>query len=197
MRNLLFSTALLLLLLLSACTPATSIQSEPAPGFTLATYRQFAFMEVDTDAEKMGPDFEGHVHFLKQELARQLEQRDGRAGQEPRSQTVVGFYADTGLDEFETHRVRAAAQVLQMRLRDILREQLGGTYSVGVGYSSTSPIPGYGTTTVQFGSSPENDFRCSSRRRSDSPGPGVDDSRQAAAPSDSIQRRKCASKSAL
>ena len=46
--------------------------------------------------------------------------------------------------------------MLQTRLRDILREELGGTYSVGVGYSNTSPQPGYGTTTVQFGSSPEN-----------------------------------------
>ena len=27
---------------------------------------------------------------------------------------------------------------------------------MGVGYSNTSPLPGYGTTTVQFGSSPEN-----------------------------------------
>ena len=77
-------------------------------------------------------------------------------GQEPRSQTVMTFFADTGLDELETHRVQAATSVLEMRLRDILREQLGGTYSVGVGYSNTSPQPGYGTTSVQFGSSPEN-----------------------------------------
>ena len=77
-------------------------------------------------------------------------------GQEQRSQTVMSFYADTGLDEIETHRTRAAAQVLQMRLRDILREELGGTYSVGVGYSDNSPQSGYGYTSVQFGSSPEN-----------------------------------------
>ena len=77
-------------------------------------------------------------------------------GQEPRAQTVMSFFADTGLDELETHRVQAAAQVVENKLRDILREQLGGTYSVGVGYSNTSPIPGYGTTSVQFGSSPEN-----------------------------------------
>jgi zinc protease len=77
-------------------------------------------------------------------------------GQEPRSQTVMTFFADTGLDELETHRLQAATTVLENRLRDILREQLGGTYSVGVAYSSTSPIPGYGTTSVQFGSSPEN-----------------------------------------
>jgi zinc protease len=77
-------------------------------------------------------------------------------GREPRSQTVMTFFADTGLDELETHRVQAAATVLEMRLRDILREKLGGTYSVGVGYSNTAPLPGYGTTSVQFGSAPEN-----------------------------------------
>jgi zinc protease len=77
-------------------------------------------------------------------------------GQEPRSQTVISFFADTGLEELETHRVQAATTVVENRLRDILREQLGGTYSVGVGYSNTSPVPGYGTTSVQFGSSPEN-----------------------------------------
>jgi zinc protease len=77
-------------------------------------------------------------------------------GREPRSQTVMSFFADTELDELETHRVQAAGAVLEMRLRDILREKLGGTYSVGVGYSNTSPLPGYGTTSVQFGSSPEN-----------------------------------------
>jgi zinc protease len=38
----------------------------------------------------------------------------------------------------------------------VLREELGGTYSVGVVHSDTAPVPGYGTTTVQFGSSPEN-----------------------------------------
>jgi zinc protease len=77
-------------------------------------------------------------------------------GQEPRSQTVITFFADTGLEELETHRLQAATEVLEIRLRDILREQLGGTYSVGVGYSNTSPQPGYGVTSVQFGSAPEN-----------------------------------------
>ena len=79
-----------------------------------------------------------------------------RKGQEPRSQTAIMFFADTGLDELETHRLRAATSILQMRLRDVLREELGGTYSVRVRYSDTSPQPGYGTTTVQFSSSPEN-----------------------------------------
>ncbi|HXE80526.1 MAG TPA: insulinase family protein, partial [Vicinamibacterales bacterium] len=77
-------------------------------------------------------------------------------GQEPRSQTVITFFADAGHDELESHRVRAAAAVLEARLRDILREQLGGTYSVTVGYSDTQPQPGYGTVSIQFGSAPEN-----------------------------------------
>jgi zinc protease len=77
-------------------------------------------------------------------------------GQDPRSQTVMAFFADTKLDEFETHRLQAATTVVENRLREILREQLGGTYSVGVGYSNTAPVPGYGYTSVQFGSSPEN-----------------------------------------
>ena len=98
----------------------------------------------------------GKIGDVKLEFPPDVRRETVRKGKEPRSQTVMTFFADTGLDEMETHRVQAAAQVLENRLRDILREQLGGTYSVGVGYSSTSPIPGYGTTSVQFGSSPEN-----------------------------------------
>src|ERR1051325_8817819 len=77
-------------------------------------------------------------------------------GKEPRSQTVMTFFANTGMDELEAHRARAASAVLENKLRDILREELGGTYSVGVGYGDTAPEPGYGTTSVQFGSAPEN-----------------------------------------
>lgn len=77
-------------------------------------------------------------------------------GREPRSQTSITFFANTGLEELEDHRLQAAAGILQARLRDILREQLGGTYSVGASYSSSSPEPGYGTVSVRFGSAPEN-----------------------------------------
>jgi zinc protease len=77
-------------------------------------------------------------------------------GQEPASQTVVSFFADTGLDELEMHRARAAASLLSIRLRDILREQLGGTYGVSVSYQNAQPQMGYGAMTVQFGSAPEN-----------------------------------------
>ena len=76
-------------------------------------------------------------------------------GQEPKSQTVVTFFSDTGLDEFQMHRLRAASDILERHLRDLLREELGGTYSVGVGYSNTQPQTGYGVTSIEFGSAPE------------------------------------------
>jgi zinc protease len=79
-----------------------------------------------------------------------------RKGREPRGQTVVSFFADTKLDEYEMHRARAAASLLGIRLRDILREELGGTYGVSVSYDNSLPQPGYGAMVVQFGSDPEN-----------------------------------------
>jgi zinc protease len=79
-----------------------------------------------------------------------------KKGKEPRSQTVMAFFADTGLDEFEMHRARAAANVLGIRLREILREELGGTYGVGVSYDNSLPMKGYGAMSIQFGSAPEN-----------------------------------------
>lgn len=78
-----------------------------------------------------------------------------RKGKEPKAQTVVSFFADTGLDEMEMHRLRAGASVLEMRLLDILREQMGGTYGVSVGYSDNQPVKGYGLVQVVFGSAPD------------------------------------------
>lgn len=79
-----------------------------------------------------------------------------RKGKEPASQTVLSFFADPGFDEYEMHRARAASQVLSIRLREILREELGGTYGVSVGFNNSPPLKGYGAMVIQFGSSPEN-----------------------------------------
>lgn len=79
-----------------------------------------------------------------------------KKGREPVSQTLVSFFADPGFDEFEMHRVRAATSVLNIRLREILREELGGTYGVNVGFSNSPPLKGYGSTVIQFKSSPDN-----------------------------------------
>jgi zinc protease len=77
-------------------------------------------------------------------------------GLEPKSQTALTFFADTGLQEMEMFRARAAASILRSRLRDILREELGGTYGASVAYSDLAPLPGYGTTAISFGSSPDS-----------------------------------------
>ncbi|OFW15613.1 MAG: hypothetical protein A3H29_16585 [Acidobacteria bacterium RIFCSPLOWO2_02_FULL_67_21] len=99
---------------------------------------------------------ESAMRDLRLQFPGTVQRQTVTKGQEPRSQTAITFFSDTGLDELESHRLRAATSILQNRLRDVLREELGGTYSVGVGYSDTAPQPGYGTTTVQFGSSPDN-----------------------------------------
>jgi zinc protease len=85
-----------------------------------------------------------------------IEKEEVRKGREPASQTVLSFFADPGFDEYEMHRARAATSVLNIRLREILREELGGTYGVSVGFANSPPLKGYGAMQVQFGSSPEN-----------------------------------------
>lgn len=77
-------------------------------------------------------------------------------GKEPASQTVLSFFADPGQDEMEMHRARAGAALLGIRLREILREELGGTYGVSVGLDNPLPLKGYGAMVIQFGSSPDN-----------------------------------------
>jgi zinc protease len=79
-----------------------------------------------------------------------------RKGQEPKATTAISFFADTKLGELEMHRLRAAASILEMRLTEIVREEMGGTYGVSVGYRDTNPVAGYGYVQVSFGSSPEN-----------------------------------------
>jgi zinc protease len=77
-------------------------------------------------------------------------------GREPKATTVLSFAADPPLEENEQGRVEAAAQVLETALRDILREELGETYSVSVGLSQRLPQKSGGSIGVSFGSSPEN-----------------------------------------
>ncbi len=84
-----------------------------------------------------------------------VQKAEVRKGKEPASQTVMAFFADTGLVETEMHRARAAATLVGIRLRDILREQLGGTYGVNVSYVDSAPQKGFGTMNVSFGSAPD------------------------------------------
>jgi zinc protease len=77
-------------------------------------------------------------------------------GREPRSQTVISFYADPSPDPVEQERVGAATLVLETALRDSLREELGQTYTVSVGLAQSLPQRGDGHIQVNFGAAPEN-----------------------------------------
>lgn len=77
-------------------------------------------------------------------------------GQEPRSQTVISFFADPPPDPTEQERIGAATAVLETSLRDMLREELGQTYTVSVGLSQQLPQRGDGHVEVSFGAAPEN-----------------------------------------
>jgi zinc protease len=76
-------------------------------------------------------------------------------GQEPRARAHVSFYAEPPLEENEQSRVEAATDVLEIGLRDILREELGETYGVNVGLSQPLPQTGAGHVIVSFGGAPD------------------------------------------
>jgi zinc protease len=77
------------------------------------------------------------------------------SGLAPQSQTVITF---TGPFDYENQRerarLRATASILESRLFDLLREELGGTYSVTVSPGSQwRPVAEY-QMTIQFSSDP-------------------------------------------
>jgi zinc protease len=82
-------------------------------------------------------------------------ERTVHAGIEPKAQTMLVF---TGSCEYSfEHRavLTALRQLLDIRLREVLREDRGGTYGVGVSADcSHIPYPHY-AVTVSFGSAPE------------------------------------------
>ncbi len=77
-------------------------------------------------------------------------------GREPQSRTVISFFADPSPDPVDQERVGAATTVLEIALRDTLREELGQTYTVSVGLAQSLPQRGDGHTQVSFGAAPEN-----------------------------------------
>jgi zinc protease len=78
-------------------------------------------------------------------------------GREPKSETVISFYAEPAADDpMEQERALAATDALELALRDILREELGQTYTVDVSLSQAPPQKGGGHVEVSFGAAPEN-----------------------------------------
>jgi zinc protease len=79
-----------------------------------------------------------------------------KKGREPKVSTQISFFADPPADPAEVTRVSTATDVLELSLRDILREELGETYTVGVGLQQETFQRGGGHIAVSFTAAPEN-----------------------------------------
>ncbi|MCH2461869.1 MAG: insulinase family protein [Gemmatimonadetes bacterium] len=79
-----------------------------------------------------------------------------RKGLEPQSQTRLFFTGsiDYG-DRSQRLGIAVMTSVLETRLREVLREELGGTYSVSVGSSFSWRPAGQYRLSISFGSDPE------------------------------------------
>ncbi|UCF21052.1 MAG: insulinase family protein [Gemmatimonadota bacterium] len=76
-------------------------------------------------------------------------------GIEPKSQTQITFTGPFEWTRDNRYIIRALASVLRIRLREVLREDMGGTYGVGVGgRGGREPREEY-TFTISFGTAPE------------------------------------------
>ncbi len=78
-----------------------------------------------------------------------------RRGQEPKSLIRIIFTGPFEWNRQNQYDLNAMGRVLQIKLREVLREDLGGTYGVGVRPSASHyPDEGY-SITVSFGCAPE------------------------------------------
>lgn len=83
-------------------------------------------------------------------------ERTVRRGSEPKASTLIAFTGPCKYSPETRIALRALTALLQIKLTETLREQLGGTYSPSVsGGCSREPREEY-TVQIQFGSSPEN-----------------------------------------
>lgn len=79
-----------------------------------------------------------------------------KKGTEPKSSVRLTFTGITQYSDIEATQLDQVAKVLEIRLREILREDQGGVYGVGVGANiAREPINSY-SITVSFGCAPEN-----------------------------------------
>jgi len=101
------------------------------------------------------------IHFPSK-----VEKASVEKGREPKSETFISFYAEPPADDpMEQERALAATDVLELDLRDILREELGQTYTVSVDLSQRAPQKGSGHVEVNFGAAPENIDKMTARVR--------------------------------
>jgi len=92
------------------------------------------------------------IHFPSASVREKVEM-----GREPRANVQLSFYAEASSDPVEAENVLAARTVLDIALRDVLREDLSQTYTVSVGQGGPGlPQKGGGYMRVTFGAAPEN-----------------------------------------
>lgn len=76
-------------------------------------------------------------------------------GLEPQSRVALVFHGDYDWSRSENHLLRSLGEVLRLQLREVLREEEGGTYGVGAGASPIRyPRPEY-ILQIGFGTDPE------------------------------------------
>lgn len=81
--------------------------------------------------------------------------RTVRRGVEPKARTVLVFTGPAEFSRQASADMSALTQALELRLREKLREELGGTYTVGVsGSVGRDPYSRY-SLNIDFGSAPE------------------------------------------
>ena len=81
--------------------------------------------------------------------------REVRRGVEPKAETQLVFHGPAEYSFEQRYAIAALSQVLDVRLRESLREELGGTYGASVGGRLVrEPRPEY-SIAVSFGSAPE------------------------------------------
>jgi zinc protease len=142
---------------------------------SLAFYRErfgnangFTFIFVGAfDLDTMRPLIERYLGALPsgpQPTAGELDvgfpegmvQETVRRGLEPRSQTLLAFLPpEESLSPSERTLLEFSMQVLETRLRNALRQELGGTYSVGVLAVSYLRPQEVWVPTINFASAPE------------------------------------------
>jgi zinc protease len=76
-------------------------------------------------------------------------------GVEPRSKTVLAFTGTWEYDRRDQYVLRALGSILEIRLREVLREALGGTYNVGVSSAGQRRPNQEFSVRIRFGSDPE------------------------------------------
>ena len=83
-----------------------------------------------------------------------IEDHVVRSGIEPRSNTVLLFAGDMEWSRREALKLNVAGEMFGIRLRERVREELGGTYSIGVNASGSSLPDAEYLVSVIFGSDP-------------------------------------------